>query len=176
VKIDPEIIKSMNMEVKPERIQVNTSLCKDVLDFIKQSSDRIIKKSDLYVTSEDADVQCDCIDIVAFRLNDFVQSFIDLVSFISKKEGVFNRGDSAVSLRYCISLYEKIFDGLTDKENMFLEKILLRNEITHDYFNREYHQEELKSLMVSCASGSVDVVERLYSYCANKELLNEKIK
>ena len=111
MKIDPEIIKSMNMEVQPERIQVDTSLCKDVLDFLKQSSDRIIKKSDLYVTSEDADVQCDCIDIVAFRLNDFVQSFMDLVSFIAKKEGVFNRGDNTVSLRYCISLYEKIFDA-----------------------------------------------------------------
>ncbi|MBR1599587.1 MAG: hypothetical protein IJ661_11845 [Lachnospiraceae bacterium] len=64
---------------------------------------------------------------------------------------------------------------MTEKESKFLEKVLLRNEITHDYFNREYHQEELKSLMVSCSDGALDIVERLKEYCEKNGLLNEMI-
>ena len=175
MKIDPEVIKSMDLDIQPTRIQVNALSSKDILDFMKESSERIIAKSDLYLASDNADVQCDCIDIVAFRLNDFVQSFIDVMVFIKKKQGDFNREEKSVSLRYCISSYESLFMEMTEKESKFLEKVLLRNEITHDYFNREYHQEELKSLMVSCSDGALDIVERLKEYCEKNGLLNEMI-
>ena len=42
-------------------------------------------KGELYCISKDADVQLDCLDIVALKLNDFTQAFRDLVIFIRKK-------------------------------------------------------------------------------------------
>ena len=51
----------------------------------------------------------------------------------------------------------------------------MRNEITHDYFNREMHQQKLIWIMSNCASGAKDVYENLYGYCKEHDLLGKYI-
>jgi hypothetical protein len=117
----------------------------EVLDFIKESVDRIVAKSKIYFDSSDADIQADCLDIVSVRLDDFAQSFMDLVIFLRKEEGS-NNGKSS-SLRYCITECYTLVNESLDIEKQFLTELLLRNEITHDYFNREIHLQKLISLV-----------------------------
>lgn len=54
----------------------------------------------------------------------------------SKREETHRGG---TSLRYCMISYETFGFDETDNEKIFLRELLLRNEITHDYFNRELH-------------------------------------
>ena len=49
---------------------------------------------------------------------------------------------------------------------------MLRNEITHDYFNRELHQQKLVWIMENCTEGALDVYDNLYRYCIEHHLLN----
>lgn len=51
--------------------------------------------------------------------------------------------------------------------------MLLRNEITHDYFNRELHQQKLIWIMGNCSRGALDIFNNLSAYCKDKELLEE---
>ncbi len=57
-----------------------------------------------------------------------------------------------------------------DIEKQFLAELLLRNEITHDYFNREMHLQKLIALMHNCAEGSVEVYKQLAHICEYKNL------
>ena len=73
----------------------------------------------------------DCIDIVTAKLNDFTQVFKDLIIFMRKEENTHKGG---VSLRYCMSSFDTFSFEQTIAEKMFLKELLIRNEITHDYF------------------------------------------
>lgn len=61
----------------------------------------------------------------------------------------------------------------TEAEKIFLRELLLRNEITHDYFNRELHQQKLIWIMENCCNGSLDVYYNLESYCKEHNLLEK---
>ncbi len=58
---------------------------------------------------------------------------------------------------------------------MFLRELLLRNEITHDYFNRELHQQKLIWIMTNCSQGAVDVYCEISDYCREKRLTERYI-
>lgn len=125
----------------------------------------------LYISTLDADTKADCIDIVIARLNDFTQVFKDIVIFLRKKEGTHKSGLD--SLRYCITSYDTYGFEKSEDEKRFLSELLLRNEITHDYFNRELHQIKLIKMMQTCIAGSYDVFSNLQSYCMDLGLLEE---
>ncbi len=63
----------------------------------------------------------------------------------------------------------------TDNEEMFLKELLLRNEITHDYFNRELHQQKLIWIMSHCADGAMDVYRNLMEYCMKQKQMERYI-
>ena len=174
MKLDENIISQFNLDPNENREPVNTMKVADLLRFIKESADRIVQKSDLYVKSSDVDVQTDCLDIVAMRLNDFVQSLIDIVIFIRKEEGSYN--GKSTSLRYCITGYDTLIEDQSLTEKQFLSELLLRNEITHDYFNREIHQQKLISLMHNCSSGALDVYEHLRQLCEDRKLSDKYVE
>ena len=173
MKLDESILDQFDLNPQVEREPVNVMKISELLDFLKESSGRLIKKSKLFFTSEDADIQLDCMDVVATRLNDFAQAFMDIVIFIRKEEGSYN--GHSTSLRYCVTSYDTLFIEQTDDEKKFLSELLLRNEITHDYFNREIHQQKLISMMQNCMSGSQDVYENLKEYCENHQFLEKYI-
>jgi len=54
-----------------------------------------------------------------------------------REEGTYK---NASSLRYCVTSFDTFGFRQTEEEKTFLRELLLRNEITHDYFNRELHQ------------------------------------
>ncbi len=169
MKFDEELLKQFNLEQPIVREPINVMKVKDVLSFLKNCSDRISLKSSLYAESDDPEVKMDCIDIVTAKLNDFTQAFKDIVVFISRKEGE----QAVMSLRYCISSFVAHQFPLTDEGEGFLKELLLRNEITHDYFNQEIHQQKLIWVMENCSSGAIDVYGQLHQYCCDNELLED---
>ena len=90
--------------------------------------------------------------------------------FMRKEEGTHNGG---TSLRYGMTSFETFDFEQTEEEKLFLRELLLRNEITHDYFNRELHQQKLIWIMQHCADGAVDVYNNIYEYCSKKNLLKK---
>jgi hypothetical protein len=58
-----------------------------------------------------------------------------------------------------------------DGRKTVLNELLLRNEITYDYFNREIHQQKLISMMQNSMVGSADVYRHLYDYCKERDWL-----
>ena len=114
----------------------------------------------------------DCIDIVTAKLNDFTQVFKDLVIYMRQKEGTYKNGNS---LRFCMTSFDTFGFRQTEEEKTFLRELLLRNEITHDYFNRELHQQKLIWIMVNCSQGALDVYNEINNYCLNHDLLESYV-
>lgn len=170
MKFNEDILKQFNLEPDNRKEPVNVMQIREMLAFMKQCAKRIADKSKKYTECHDVEIQMDCMDIVTAKLNDFAQVFKDLVIFMWKKEGTHKGG---TSLRYCMASYETFEFNESETEKFFLRELLLRNEITHDYFNRELHQQKLIWIMENCADGAVDVYHNLYSYCSEQGLLDQ---
>ena len=170
MKFSEDILKEFNLEPNEERLPVNIMQISEMLEFLKTCADRIVQKSEKYMKTTDADVQWDCIDIVTVKLNDFVQVFKDLVIFMRKEEGTYTVG---TSLRCCMNSYDTFEFQQTEEEKIFLRELLLRNEITHDYFNREMHQQKLIWIMKNCSGGALDVYNNIAVYCKEHGLLEK---
>lgn len=169
MKFNEEILKAFDLEPAKDKEPVNVMQISDMLIFLQSCAERIDNKSRLYRNTSDSEIQLDCLDIVTAKLNDFTQVFKDLIIFMRKQEGTY-RG--VPSLRYCINSYDTFGFLQTDKEKYFLQELLIRNEITHDYFNREIHLQKLIWIMENCSSGPVDVYQNMNSYCLAKNLLD----
>ncbi len=169
MKFNEDILKELNLEPVVEKEPVNVMQISEMLRFFKECALRMIRKSQLYEETEDVDIQIDCIDIVTAKLNDFTQVFKDLVLFMRKEEGIVK---SAASLRYCITSFDSFEFRQTEVEKTLLQELLIRNEITHDYFNREIHQQKLIWIMQHCMEGALDVYDHINGYCTEKNLLN----
>lgn len=172
MKFNEDILKEFDLDAEEEKEPVNVMQIGEMLQFLKSCAERIIQKSERYVKINDADVQMDCMDIVTAKLNDFAQVFKDLVIFMRKEEGSYKNGNS---LRYCITSYDTFDFQQTDVEKTFLRELLLRNEITHDYFNRELHLQKLIWIMENCSSGALDVYYNIESYCKTNKLLEKYV-
>ena len=169
MKFNEEMLQAFDLEPVIEKEPVNVMKVRDMLAFMKLCSDRIVQKSRRYLETVDAEIQMDCMDIVMAKLNDFTQVFRDLIIFLRKQEGTYKGGES---LRYCLTSYNTFDFNQTENEKIFLQELVLRNEITHDYFNREMHQQKLVWIMTNCSDGSVDIYENLYQYCEKYKLMD----
>lgn len=172
MKFSEDIIKGFNLEPLEEKEPVNIMQVEDMLQFMKNCAERIVQKSEQYIKTNDAEVQMDCIDIVTAKLNDFTQVFKDLVIYMRQKEGTYKNGNS---LRFCMTSFDTFGFRQTEEEKTFLRELLLRNEITHDYFNRELHQQKLIWIMVNCSQGALDVYNEINNYCLNHDLLESYV-
>ena len=170
MKFSEDILRQFDLEPQEEREPVNVMQIREMLEFMRQCAERIVKKSRKYLECSDEETKEDCIDIVTARLNDFTQVFKDLMIFMRKEEGTHNGG---TSLRYGMTSFETFDFEQTEEEKLFLRELLLRNEITNDYFNRELHQQKLIWIMQHCADGAVDVYNNIYEYCSKKNLLKK---
>jgi len=170
VKFSEEILKEFDLEPQVEREPVNVMKIEEMLRFMKLCAERIIKKSEIYRLTNDVDTQMDCMDIVTVKINDFTQVFRDLLIFMRKEEGTYKGGNS---LRYCMTSYDTFEFQQTEVEEIFLRELLLRNEITHDYFNREMHLQKLIWIMINCSEGAMDVYYNINEYCVKHELLDK---
>lgn len=173
MKFTEDILKIFNLDEEIDRIPVNVMKMGDALQFLNSCAERIVLKSKLYAETKDADIQMDCLDIVTVKLNDFSQVFKDIIIFLRKYEKSYNGGSS---LRFCINSYDTFNFCQSETEKLFLKEMLLRNEITHDYFNRELHQQKLIWIMGNCAEGACEIYCNLYEYCKKKNLLEKYIE
>ncbi|MBE5823670.1 MAG: hypothetical protein E7308_06325 [Butyrivibrio sp.] len=173
MKLDESILDQFDLNPNDDREPVNVMRVSELLAFLEESASRIVSKSELFFKTDDADRQADCLDIVAMRLNDFVQAFIDIVIYIRKAEGSYNGKSN--SLRYCVTSYDTLIKRQSHMEKQFLGEILLRNEITHDYFNREIHQKKLIALMQNCSGGAGEVYEQLATLCKQRGLTDKYV-
>ena len=172
MKFSEDILKTFDLTPNFEKEPVNIMQLGEMLHFMNGCAERIVQKSEKYRKTNDADEQLDCMDIVTAKLNDFVQVFKDIIIFLRKEEGTYKTG---ASLRYCVSSYDTFEFRQTEEETIFLREILLRNEITHDYFNRELHQQKLVWIMENCSTGARDVYAHLYDYCKELNLLEKYV-
>ena len=172
MKFSEDIIKGFNLEPLEEKEPVNIMQVEDMLQFMKNCAERIVQKSEQYIKTNDVEVQMDCIDIVTAKLNDFTQVFKDLVIYMRQKEGTYKNGNS---LRFCMTSFDTFGFRQTEEEKTVLRELLLRNEITHDYFNRELHQQKLIWIMVNCSQGALDVYNEINNYCLNHDLLESYV-
>ncbi|MBQ9991250.1 MAG: hypothetical protein IJP31_09995 [Lachnospiraceae bacterium] len=172
MKFSEDILKKFNLAPEEEKEPVNIMQISEMLQLLKICAERIIQKSEKYMESTNADEQLDCMDIVTVKLNDFTQVFKDLVIFMRKEEGSYKGG---TSLRYCINSYNTFEFHQTESEKILLRELLLRNEITHDYFNRELHQQKLIWIMRNCYKGSLDIHDNLKDYCSEHGLLTKYV-
>lgn len=170
MKFSAELLENFELSPLEEKEPVSVMKISEMLYFLKQTAERIHLKSQLYLSTADANVQLDCMDIVTTKLNDFVQVFRDIIIFMRIQEGT-HKG--ITSLRYCITSYDTFPFNQTSNEKLFLQELLLRNEITHDYFNRELHQQKLICLMQNCSDGALDVYYNLQNYCVKHQLLEQ---
>lgn len=169
MKFSADVLKQFNLEPEEEKEPVNVMKISEMLDFMKLCAERIDSKSKRYTECSDVEVQMDCMDIVTAKLNDFTQVFKDLIIFMRKEEGTHKGGGS---LRYCMASFDTFGFDKTEAERDFLKELLLRNEITHDYFNRELHQKKLIWIMMNCSQGAIDVYDDLKMYCLEHDLLD----
>lgn len=172
MKFSEDVLKTLNLEQQEEREPVNVMQVADMLLFMKTCAERIVQKSRHYMDTVDAEVQMDCMDIVTAKLNDYAQVFKDLIIFMRMDEKTYRGGNS---LRYCISAFDSFEFQQTDVEKRFLQELLLRNEITHDYFNRELHQQKLIWIMQNCSEGAMDVYRNLNEYLMEHGLLDKYV-
>lgn len=170
MKLSEEILEQFDIESPKEHEPVNVMQVRDMLDFLRASAERIIQKSHLYQDADDANVEMDCIDIVTAKLNDFAQAFRDLVLFILNEKGIRKTNPS---LRYSIASFDTLGFEQTEAEKLFLQELLLRNEITHDYFNRRMHQQKLIWIMTNCCEGALDIWHDLNEYCTEHRMLDK---
>lgn len=162
------------LEPQKENEPVNVMQVEDILQFMKSCAERLVQKSEQYIKTNDAEIQMGCIDIVTAKLNDFTQVFKDLVIFMRQEEGTYKTGNS---LRYCMTSFDTFGFQQTEEEKVFLRELLLRNEITHDYFIRELHQQKLIWIMVNCSQGALAVYNDINGYCLEHgPILNHNIK
>lgn len=170
MKFSADMLRQFNLEPEEEKEPVNIMKISEMLDFMKVCAERIASKSKRYAECNDVEIQMDCMDIVTAKLNDFTQVFKDLIVFMRKEEGTHKGG---TSLRYCMNSFDTFDFEQTEAEKAFLKELLLRNEITHDYFNRELHQQKLIWIMMNCSDGASDVYQNLRSYCSAHDLLGK---
>lgn len=81
MKFSEDVLNTFNLNEKIERMPVSVMKVEEILQYMKSSADRIVIKSEKYAGTKDADAQLDCMDIVTVKLNDFAQSFKDIVIF-----------------------------------------------------------------------------------------------
>lgn len=174
MKFDEDILKQLNLEQVSVREPVNVMKISDALQFLKACAERIHLKSEVYLNTNDNELKIDCLDIVTIKINDFTQVFKDLMIFMRKNEDTHKGANN--SLRYCISSFDTFDFQRTSEEEWFLNELLLRNEITHDYFNRELHQQKLIWIMEHCSSGAFDVYKNLNQYCVDNQLMDQVIR
>jgi len=170
MKLSKDILDQFNVDPVEEREPVNVMKIRDMLDFLEYNAMRIVQKSDLYQSTDNPNLQIDCLDIVTAKLNDFAQVFRDLITFLLIERGQYKKNPS---LRYSIASFDTFGFEQTEAEELFLQELLLRNEITHDYFNRELHQQKLIWIMVNCAEGALDIHRNLEMYCTEHGLLDK---
>ncbi len=170
MKLSKGLLDQFDLEPVDEREPVNVMKIRDMLEFLQNSAERIVQKSELYHETDDVNVEMDCLDIVTAKLNDFAQAFRDLVTFLLKERGQYKHNPS---LRYSIASFDTFGFQQTEAEELFLQELLLRNEITHDYFNRELHQQKLISIMTNCCEGALDIHHDLEDYCTEHGLLDK---
>ena len=171
INIDESILEQFNLQPKAPEIQVNGMKLSEIIKYMERVSEKLIDKKDLYLNTDDESVKEDCIDIASEKLNQFTQAFMDVIKFIMIKEkSPLSKEDGLIK---CIRVYRNLNDSIYFEENEFLNGLSLRNDLTHDYFNYVVHTDNLISLLVNYAKGSLQVCDFFTQYCEERGYIDE---
>lgn len=171
MKISKTILDSYNVIPIQSRVPKNNMKIEEIISMLESDCQRFKEKSDLYLKTDDPNIKMDCIDIAITKINDIIQIFKDISFFIEKRE---NRTiEKTKSLRASIRFYQSLDLEHSENEMKFLDNLLLRNEITHDYFNRDIHYEELIEIIINYSQGAIDLSNAIRNYCFKKGYFND---
>ena len=73
MKIDDNILKQFCLDGQDEMIEKKGMTISEILDFLRSTSQRLITKTNKYFKSDDLLEKEDCLDIIGYRFNDFIQ-------------------------------------------------------------------------------------------------------
>lgn len=121
MKFSEDILNQFDLNPIEDREPVNVMQVSEMLDFMKAAADRIVLKSHLYLKSQDADEEADCIDIVTAKLNEITHDYFNRELHQRKLIWIMqNCSDGAVEV------YEHIYRYCKDKQllDRYAEKIV----------------------------------------------------
>lgn len=108
------------------------------------------------------------LDAIKNNFNDYAQIFLDLVLVVCEDYAV-NSLNSAV--RAFISKFEP-----DEPELSFVNFLNERNSIVHEYYNREFLEERIRSLLSNYMDGALGVVTIFEKYVTKNHLADVKIR
>lgn len=171
---DENIIKKYNLSPESDGNKINKKSIKEILEELSEKSKRFDIKSQKYMKTDDVNEKLDIIDINTTVLNKITQRFIDVISYILRKENKISDKKGNISLRRCISEFTNLVE-VDIETRTFLKNLTLRNELTHDYFNEETNESKLVEIMINYADSPMKLSEYLYEYCKDNNLLEDEM-
>ena len=169
MKIDDNILKQFCLDGQDEIIEKKGMTISEILEFLRSTSKRMITKTNTYFKSDDLLEKEDCLDIIGYRFNDFIQAFIDLIKYLKSIDG--NPLDKKDGLSKCVWEYKRMRDKLGQDEEVFLNNMTIRNDLAHEYFSYEMNRNKLVNLITNGIEGSSAICDFFDEYCNAHNLL-----
>lgn len=105
-------------------------------------------------------------DAIRANMNDYVQTFIDAVSALCYSP--------ANSLRSLVRSFTSEYD-LSRELNAWVEFLVRRNDLIHDYLGRDFLNEELYNALFNYEDCVMELVDFIENELKEKGLLNVKV-
>ena len=100
------------------------------------------------------------------NMNDYVQTFVDAVSALCY--------NPANSLRSLVRSFTSEYD-LNTELNAWVEFLIRRNDLIHDYLGRDFLNEELYNALLNYEDCVIELVDFIEAGLKSKNLLNVKV-
>ena len=144
---------------KTDRLTVNIAL-----DSMRRDAERILYAIDKMrkLDENSADYQMS-LDSSKFCINEYVQAFVDVVSviYINCEKG---SNIHTESLRSVIRFFTSYGFQYSADCGKWIEFLIRRNDLVHEYYNYEFLNEELKSSLVTyedCIMELIGVLDKI---------------
>lgn len=156
----PEGIGGFETSAPEEKLGITLT---EGLKYLKKNAERILDTFRRYCKEDDQRMQDDYLDVMAFRLNQFAQSFKDIVVFIQLAE---NRQGANFqdTLSGCIKYYEANAELDRGGKGIF-DLLKKRNSLIHEYYNEQSLNKELLKGLETYGEELDQISDSLNDYC-----------
>lgn len=119
-------------------------------------------------TEPSSDFALIILDALKNNFNDYTQVFLDLTLVICAD-------DAISSLSSAVRAFNSKFSP-KEPERSFIAFLNERNSIVHEYYNREFLNDRIITLLTNYADGALGVADMLNDYAIKNNLLDVKIR
>lgn len=144
----------------------------EILDFLRDRCFKIEQMDKQYHKSNDAFERDIAINAMSSYFNGYVQAFIDTVKYIAKKEH--KALGKKAGIGSCVFSYKRLADNISFDEEEFLNNLIVRNELEHEYFSYDNTKQLLNAVLY--INGGFDIAETFEQYFVEHNMLQEEIE